>query len=152
MGDIFRKVTIRGVRTDGERAGRATVYALLDSGASAGVITRALAKKARGTVIEKFDKVEGAMRDVMLAKYRAHVPDCGERGLSVIVSDALVERAGIGPDGKPVQMILGHDYMQRTRMVPLLSEKPADTWVVGCWDRGTSAPRSARQRRRYSSA
>ena len=116
MGDIFRKVTLRGVRTDRACAGHATVYALLDTGTSAGVITRALAEKARGTLIEKFDKVEGAMRDVMLAKYKAHVRDCGERGLPVIVSDALMERAGTGPDGKPVQMILGHDYMQWERV------------------------------------
>ena len=152
MGDIFRKVTVRGVRADDERAGRATVYALLDSGASAGVITRALAEKAHGTIVEKFDKVEGVMRDVMLAKYKAHVPDCGERGLNLIVSDSLVGRAGIGPDGKPVQMILGHDYMQRTGMALLLSEKPSETRVVGRWNRGTSAPRSAKQRRHRSLA
>jgi hypothetical protein len=101
MGDIFRKVTVRGVRTDGERASRATVYALLDSGASAGVISTELADKARGTIIKKFDQVEGIPRDVMLAKYKAHVTDCGERGLPVIVSDTLVGRAGIAPTASP---------------------------------------------------
>jgi hypothetical protein len=142
MGDMYRKVTLHGVRNDGRRGGKVVVDALLDSGATSGVITVALAEAARGTIFRKFDTVEGAERDVMIAKLKAHVRDCGERGLTVIVDDELAGRAGVGPNGKPVQMILGHDYMQRTRMVLLLSDDPSEVAVVG--RRGPS-PRARRE-------
>lgn len=130
MGDIYKKVTVHGVRTDGKRGRKVVVDALLDSGASAGVISSALADAARGTIVKKLDTIEGVERDVMLAKLKAHVPDCGVRGLNVVVDDGLIGRAGLGPDGKPLQMILGHDYMQRTRMVLLFSEEPSDVGVA----------------------
>jgi hypothetical protein len=130
MGDVYAKVRICGVRADGKRGRSLTVDALLDTGATASVIRASLADAVRGTRLPRFDEVEGKKRDVMWARIQALALDCGVRGRPVIVDDALVDRAGPGPDGKPLQMILGHDYMQRTRMILLLSTKKSDEGIA----------------------
>jgi len=143
MGDIYAKVRIRGVRADGKRGQWLTVDALLDSGATASVIRTALADAARGARLPRFDEVEGKKRDVMWVQLQALAQDCGVRGRPVIVDDALISRAGPGPGGRPLQMILGHDYMQRTRMILLFSTEKSDEGIA-C-RKGRPPPRTSRR-------
>ena len=77
-----------------------------------------MANRLHGHIVPRFATVEGYARDTMLARLQAVAPDCRWRGHTVIVSDDLAGRAA-----PRAQMILGNDYVQRTRMGILLAEE-----------------------------
>lgn len=124
MGDIYRKVKICGLR-DGKPVACETVTALLDSGATVSVIGRDLATRLGGHLLTGAEQLEGRKLDLMAAEVKVKALDCGPRRKPVVVDDPLMKRAG----GR-AQMIVGSDYMQRTRMAILLSTEPADEGVA----------------------
>ncbi len=126
MGDIIRPRSIRGVDAKGtKRHPILTVRALIDSGAQRTVIPQVLADALGGHVLRTFDKVEGALRDVMSAWVKLKANDCDWRGIHPVVSDELAERSGPAAD-----IILGQDYLQRTRAAIFLSERRDDEGVA----------------------
>ena len=126
MGDIIRPVRIRGVDAKGKRRFPVlTVRALVDSGSQRTVIPQVLADVLDGHVLRTFDKVEGALRDVMATWMTLKAPDCDWRGIHAVISDELAGRAGPEAD-----IILGQDYLQRSRAAILLSHRRDDEGVA----------------------
>jgi hypothetical protein len=114
MDDIVKKVKICGLARSGKRLKpvRATkdwptVEALVDTGATASVITRALADLAGAEIITDLRTHQGRACDGALMVL--HMAGCRPSYHMVIVDDRLVKAA------EPHFMILGHDYLQDNR-------------------------------------
>jgi len=65
--------------------------------------------------------IEGKKFPVKLAAVKLRAPTCTEAVLTTVVSDQLVGRAAL-----PVEMLLGHDYLQRKRVALLCAERPEE--------------------------
>lgn len=116
MGDIFRKIDLWGLTEGAKRLGSAPkTQALVDPGASKTVISTRLAKKLRGKFLMEIP-IEGRKVWTKLTAIQLDAARCGEQPIVVAVDDQLVRRAGDGPDGKPVEVILGHDYLEAERV------------------------------------
>jgi hypothetical protein len=116
MGDIFRTVDIWGLTGNAKRLGHATdTQVLVDPGATKSVISTKLAKRLRGKFLMDIP-IEGRKVPTKLTAIRLTASGCGEQPIVVAVDDQLVGRAGNGPDGKPVEVILGHDYLEAERI------------------------------------
>lgn len=113
MGEIVRKVKLCGIDVArGEMIGAcSTVNAIIDTGATKSVISRAVAQKIAGAELLKLP-IEGREVPTKLAAVHLKARRCKVRPLVVAVDDALVRRAGSAPDGSRIDMILGHDYLQ----------------------------------------
>lgn len=125
MGDIYRRVNVCGMK-DGRRQQCRTVRGLLDTGATSSVIGRELAEAVGGQVEADMDYCDGHYVDTMAAEIQVNEVDCPPKRRHVIVSDRLAAKAKPG-----AEMIIGSDYMQRTRMAIMLSTDPQDEFV-GC--------------------
>jgi hypothetical protein len=121
MGDIYRKVKVRGVRPDGRRGPSQTLMALIATGATSSVISEVVARGLGGLRRRRADEIDGQPVDAMLASLKLLSRDCGERERLVVVSDRLAKKAG-----PKAQMILGSDYLQRTRAVLLFDRDGRD--------------------------
>lgn len=130
MGYIYREVKVCGVRQDGKRATCRTFTALLDPGSTGAVVRRTVAEKTKGVVVPQSTTVEGRQYDTMMARIKMTERGCGVQRTPIVVGDELVDRAGLTPDGKSVDVILGHGYMQETRMLILLSTRRSDEGVA----------------------
>lgn len=115
MGDIIKKVKICGLAKSGKlfKPVRATrdwpeVKAIVDTGATASVITRTLADLAGAEVIPGMRTNQGRACDG--AFMVIHLPGCRPSYHVVIVDDRLA--ASAEPNAF---MILGHDYLQDNR-------------------------------------
>lgn len=123
MGDIVRKVDICSVTSAGNPGTCATVYALIDPGASSTVISARLAKRLGGKLLPARygASIEGRKHPVKLTAIKLHAPSCTEAVIPAVVSEQLVARAKLDVD-----MLLGHDYLQRKRVALLYAETPAE--------------------------
>jgi hypothetical protein len=115
MGDIVKKVKICGLARSGKllKPSRPTrdwpeVEAIVDTGATASVITRALADLAGAEVIPGLRTHQGRACDGALMVL--HLAGCRPSYHMVVVDDRLVEAAE-----SSAFMILGHDYLQDNR-------------------------------------
>lgn len=115
MGDIVKKVKICGLSRSGKllkpnRPARdwPEVLALVDTGATASVITRAFADLAGAEVIPGLRTHQGRACDGALMVI--HLDGCRPSYHMVIVDDQLAKAAE--PNAF---MILGHDYLQDNR-------------------------------------
>lgn len=112
MGDIHRRLDICGLTPDAERLKCVRdVETLVDQGATKSVISSALAERVGGRhLINVF--IEGRAVPTKLVGLKLHAPSCREQPVVVAVDDKLVARAGRGPSGNPIEIILGHDYLE----------------------------------------
>jgi len=115
MGDIVRKVKLCGLVRRGKKLELVRdwdecpeINALIDTGASASVITRTLAELAGAEVMPGLKKLHGRLRDGAFMAVR--LTGCGPSPHVVVVDDQLAAEAA--PDAF---MILGHDYLQDNR-------------------------------------
>ena len=112
MGDVIRKVDLWGLSEGGELRGRAlAVTAIVDTGATRTVMGRDLGLRLAASFIRR-ETIEGRPVPVMLALVRLHATGCEPRALLVAVDDALASRGGTDRRGQPVEVILGHDYLE----------------------------------------
>lgn len=125
MGEVRITVGLAGVNSDGDMIPSRAVRreALVDTGATMTVISRRVAEDA-GVVIAE-NRIETIQTAGGRVRYHPawvllQAPDCKLLTLLVAVSDAAADRAD-------AEIILGHDYMQRARMVVA----PADR-AAGC--------------------
>lgn len=115
IGDIFRTIDIWGLTESAKRLGHAAdTQVLVDPGATKSIISTRLAKRLRGKFLMDIP-IEGRRVPTKLTAIRLAASGCGEQPIVVAVDDQLVRRAGVGPDGKPVEVILGHDYLEAER-------------------------------------
>jgi len=115
MGDIFRRADIWGLTENAKRLGHAAdAQVLVDPGATKSVISTKLARRLRGRFLIDIP-IEGRSVRTKLTAIRLHASHCGEQPVVVAVDDQLMRRAGNGPDGKAVDIILGHDYLEAER-------------------------------------
>jgi len=113
MGDIIKKIKICGLRGKLFKPVYPArdwpeVKALVDTGSTASVITRALADLAGAEVVPGMRTHQGRACDAALMKL--HLPGCRPSTHVVIVDDRLAANAE--PEA---HMILGHDYLQDNR-------------------------------------
>jgi len=116
MGDIIRKVKLGGLTL---RNGRwelikpwqdcPEVDALIDTGSTASVITRAIAELAGAEIVPETRKLHGRWYDG--AHMAVLLEGCGPSKHLVIVNDRIAALAA----APQVYMILGHDYLQDNR-------------------------------------
>jgi len=115
MGDIFRRADIWGLTENAKRLGHAPdTQVLVDPGATKSVISTRLAKRLRGKFLIDIP-IEGRSVRTKLTAIRLNASNCGEQPVVVAVDDQLMRRAGNGPDGKPVDVLLGHEYLEAER-------------------------------------
>jgi hypothetical protein len=136
MGEILRKVKVCGLDVEGNVRGCRVVDAIVDTGATQSVIGSELAHELGGQHIGVAAMVEGHKVPGTVLMVELDASRCTPQAAAVIVDDGLAERAA------PAQMVLGHDYMQRTRVGILFSNEPAET-KVACHPR-----RAAKSRKR----
>jgi len=111
-GDIVRKVKICGL----SRSGRALrhwsecpeVDALVDTGATATIISRALAELAGAEIMSNFQILHGRPQDAAWMTLQLDVPGCSRSKHLVVVSDRRAATAG-----PRAFMLLGHDYLHK---------------------------------------
>lgn len=115
MGDIIRKITVCGLDGAGNPLNCRTVTALIDTGATQTVLSSKIDKELGGFQIPQTAKIEDREVRQRLAAVELDAPGCRANVVAAAVDDKLIRRAGKGPDGKPIQAILGHDYLQRER-------------------------------------
>ncbi len=117
MGDIFRKIDICGLTTEGKRLRcEKGKLALVDTGTSQTVISDALSKKIRGKPLKGFESfIEGRKVPTKLTGITLQADNCEISAIVVAVDTALVSRAGKGPKGEDIDIVLGHDYLQRQK-------------------------------------
>jgi hypothetical protein len=115
MGDIVKKVKLCGLVRRGKllqpvRAPRdwPTVEAIVDTGATASVITQAIADLAGAEVIPGLRTYQGRSCNGALMVLR--LAGCKPSYHMVVVDDRLAASAG-----PQAFMILGHDYLQDNR-------------------------------------
>jgi len=121
MGDILKKVEICQLTQGGVKSHCETVDALIDPGASSTVITSELAKRLRGGVFpHKFDAtIEGRKFPLKLIAVKLDAPGCvDDTPLTVVVGSELVARAQ-----HDVEMLLGHDYLQKRHVALQYAER-----------------------------
>lgn len=100
------------------------VEALLDTGATKTVISSGLAKQLGGNTLSKefSADVEGRKVPLKLVGVTLKAPGCHPDALAVIVDDTLAARAG-RKDGKLVEVILGHDYLENKDVALMYKKK-----------------------------
>lgn len=127
MGDIIRKVEVCSLTESGKQGRCETVDALIDTGASSTVISDRLASRLGGNALPAAygATIEGKSfpRKLTSVKLKEHA--CGLEAIAVVVSDTLVARAA-----RPVEVVLGHDYLQRKRVALMYDENVAKQKVV----------------------
>lgn len=144
MGDIVRRTKVCGIGADGDTDRCATVEALQDWGASRTVMSTALAARIGGITTRRTRSIEGRSVPVKPAALRVDGKRCDWDVVAAMVDDDLVSRAGKGPSGKPIELIVGHDYGQARTAAARLAPRIDDQQFV-C----ESPPlRGAGQRRR----
>lgn len=89
------------------------------------VVSPRLATRLGGQLIPQSETIEGRDLDSMAAELQVRAPDCGRRRRTVVVDAVLAAKAG-----PRAEMILGNDYMQRTDMAVLLSDRKAREGVA----------------------
>ena len=115
MGGLWRNVDICGLTERARRLRRVNdVLALVDTGAGKTVISTNLATLLGGSDLMKIP-MEGRLVRSKLTAIRLHAPECGEHPIVVAVSDELVGRAGLSPEGERVEVLLGRDYLEAER-------------------------------------
>jgi hypothetical protein len=112
---VYKKVKLWGLGADGRRVGAAEIVALIDPGSMVSIIGKATAKKLGGLVAAAGDRIEGRRVKTMAVEIRCIAPDRGVRPKTIVVDDALVARAA-----PTAEIIIGRDYLQRTRLDALL--------------------------------
>lgn len=142
MGDIIKYVKICGMvpRAGGFDAGTCKrVKALVDSGASATVITSQLEKEINAGRLPTGAVIDA--RDVprCLANIKLEAKGCNQRPVMPIVDDTLANKAGNG-----IQIILGHDYLQADRGAMRYYGKDGRESEVAC---AVSALKPAKRKR-----
>lgn len=111
MGDVFVPVKLAGVRADGNPRAKTAVFdALVDTGASRTVVSRAVALRLgiRPVASGGMSSAGGMVRMPVGAAF-AMVRGCDAEVLMVGISDDVAEVAG-------AEVVLGHDYLQAVRM------------------------------------
>lgn len=110
MGDIIRKVAVCGLTEGGKTIQCADAAALVDPGSTMTVISSDLARRVGGRMLPKkfHATIEGRKVPLKLTALTLKAQGCKIDALTVAVDDTLVSRAG-----DKVEMILGHDYLQR---------------------------------------
>jgi len=112
MGDIFRKVDLWGLSEGGELRGRVQgAMAIVDTGATRTVISRGLGLRLGGPFVRE-ESFEKRKVPIVLALVRLRDRGCEPRAILVAVDDELADRAGTDRQGKKVEIILGHDYLE----------------------------------------
>jgi predicted aspartyl protease len=116
MGDIIRKATVHGVhfvREEPEIAGTETCDALLDTGATATVISARLARRIGAVAVRRevlfFSASAGDRRVPMAAVMLSLGGGCKTHLIFAAVSNAIADDAGH-------EVIVGHDYLQRAHV------------------------------------
>ncbi len=94
---------------------------LVDTGCSRTIISERVAEACRSEIQSSQLFVEGKRCEIAWVTVKVRAKACGHILIEAIVSDSLISRAKTG-DNKPVDMILGHDYMQNQRMVVYMDE------------------------------
>jgi predicted aspartyl protease len=119
MGDIIRKVEVCSLTEGGKRGRCETVDALIDTGASSTVISDRLAARLGGASLPTayHATIEGKAFPRKLTSVKLKERACGLEALAVVVSNTLVARAA-----RPVEVVLGHDYLQRKRVALMYDE------------------------------
>lgn len=111
MGNIIRTAQVIAVDAEGNAVGRPRrLRALLDTGATATVISRRLAKSLGGHAMgEGYSFLEG--KPVGAKVIRIHVAgrNCPPQVIVAMVDDEAARRARPG-----ATIIVGHDYLQRS--------------------------------------
>jgi predicted aspartyl protease len=116
MGDIIRKATVHGIRgalDDPEIAGSETCDALLDTGATATVISARLARRIGAVAVKRqalFLSPSAGDRRLPLAAVTLSLGGgCKTQLIFAAVSDAIADDAGH-------EVVVGHDYLQRAHV------------------------------------
>jgi len=131
MGDIVRKVDICGLTAEGKKLRCSSVDALIDPGATKTVISEALSRRLGGRFIKGIPAtIEGRKVPLKLTAIALRASGCDASALTVVVDDKLVGRAG-----NSLEMILGHDYLQRKYVALQYAEREEDH-LVACRKNG----------------
>jgi len=127
MGDIFRKIDVCGLDVRGRKLRCSRVDALVDPGSTTTVISEKLATAIGGPYLEGMEAtIEGRKVPVKLTGLTLDSPGCKIRALTVSVSNEIVARAGRAPNGHLADVILGHDYLQRSYAQIAYGERTKD--------------------------
>lgn len=114
MGEVIRKVNIGGLTGTGKITKTASdVVAIVDTGATTTVISQKLAKRLGGRNLKYYAHIEGRSVPLKLVVIKLKVKGCEEDAITVAVDSRLASRAGKTSSGDPIEIILGHDYLQR---------------------------------------
>jgi hypothetical protein len=115
VGDIVTTIEICGIDEHSHTVHCRKLSALVDTGASQTVISAKLAESLGGMKLPYPTGIEERDIPQCLAAVHLEAPGCRMNVVAAAVDDELLSRAGAGPDGKPLDVILGHDYLQRER-------------------------------------
>ncbi len=114
MGNIYRQVKLCGLTPDGKKRGCVEAQALVDTGATKTVVSEAIGEqlKVPNIKLPHATTLNDRPVKIKLAGVELAAPRCQIEALVVAVDDQSVQLAGKAPNGKPVEVILGHDYLQ----------------------------------------
>jgi hypothetical protein len=141
MGDVYSTVDLLGLDAEGRPQRTVTTRALVDTGASVSVVSKALALACGALELPAVAMLEGKMRRGAMLAMRPAEPRCSYVALAVVVDDALLERAHLA-------MILGHDYLQKQRVAIYMHEEEGKRGIVGGVSRRKPRASRAAARRR----
>ena len=112
MGDVFVPMRLVGVKADGSPSakGHATFQALVDTGASKTVVSKAVARRVGVRAVHRGHMSgAGGIVDLAVGVALAYVEGCNPEPLMVGISDEITLAAG-------ADVVMGHDYLQAVRM------------------------------------
>ena len=116
MGEIIRNVRLQAVTPDGDAAGpEVVVSGIIDSGTASLIISSALARALRATLIENGTVIEDVRRTVAILRAAIVAPYCESEIAVAVVDDELSDRAGFNPRTGEPQILVGHALLQLSR-------------------------------------
>lgn len=120
MGELIRDVLIWAPSARNKYHDPAEYRAVVDTGATITVIPDRIVDELGIDFVDDFAQIEG--RIVPLALIRLQVTadngrSCKPTMLIAAVSSSLAARAGKDRQGRRIDLILGHDYLQRAKAV-----------------------------------
>lgn len=137
MGDVFVPMRLVGVKADGSPSakGHATFQALVDTGASKTVVSKAVARRVGVQAVHRGHMSgAGGIVDLAVGVALAYVEGCNPEPLMVGISDEITLAAG-------ADVVMGHDYLQAVRMAVRPYTRSAQCEAPGPAPKPRKAPR-----------
>lgn len=116
MGDIIHKIEVCGITGDGTPKKCVVANAIVDTGATTTVISPALSANVQAGRTQTKATIEGRKVPVDLTMMKLQARGCDYSIVAAAVDEKISARAG-EVDGKRIDVILGHDYLQRRQAV-----------------------------------